>query len=72
MKLGAIGIEGAGEELAPKGAEFGEVTRLVAAHAGRGGQGVRNNGRHDESCLFPATSVAWDALFSALTGSFGR
>jgi ATP-binding cassette ChvD family protein len=69
MKLGAIGIEGAGEELAPKGAEFGEVTRPVAAHAGRGGQGVRNNGRHDESCLL---SGDFRRMGRALFGADGQ
>jgi hypothetical protein len=51
MQLWTIGIEGAGEELAPKGAKFDKVARPVAACDPWGGQGVRGDGRHDESCL---------------------
>src|SRR4249920_2961596 len=40
MKLGPVGIEGLGEELAPEGAGFGEGARPSAAVAGRGTEGA--------------------------------
>jgi hypothetical protein len=58
VQLGPVRIEGFGEELAPKSADLGEMGRPVTARAGRGWQGVRRYGRHDESCL--------------LSGDFGR
>jgi hypothetical protein len=73
VQLGAVGIEGAGEEVAPEGAELGKVARPVAAVAGGGGQGIRSNGRHDESCLVSGDFRSQrNALFSALADSFRR
>src|ERR1700690_4243072 len=65
MQLRPVGIEGPGEELTPEGAESGERARPSAAGAGRRREGARGDGRHDESCFFPAASVARGAFWGA-------
>jgi hypothetical protein len=69
MEFRTVGIEGAGEELAAEGADFGEGARPSVAD--RRAQGARCDARHDESCLFwPLLSRK--TLSGALTGSFER
>src|ERR1700678_14243 len=65
MQFRPVGIEGPDEELTPEGNQPGERARASIAASCRGRDGGRGNGRHDESCLFPAASVTRSAFLGA-------
>jgi hypothetical protein len=65
MQFRSVGIEGSEEELTPEGDQGGEGARASIAASCRGREGGRGNGRHDESCLFPAASVTRSAFSGA-------
>jgi hypothetical protein len=52
MQLRPVGIEGAGEELAPELADFGQRVQPSLAGVSRGAERARSDHRHDDSCLF--------------------
>jgi hypothetical protein len=64
-------MECPGEELAPKGPDFGERAGPPVAAVRRGGKGRWRDGRHDAARLLSvAACAALEAPFEALIDSF--
>jgi hypothetical protein len=64
MQFRPVGIEGAGEELAPEGANSSKSMGRLAA-VGRGAEGCGREGYHDAPACLLAAYAAQSALFGA-------
>src|SRR5271168_1140039 len=65
MQFRPVGVESSGEERAEEGPDSGEGMGVSVAAVCRGGEGRRIDGRHDESCLFSASSDVRSAFWGA-------